>query len=214
MGRLIRMTAMLVAMMSLWLAAAAQETVGEIAKVNGIAKLERGGKDFEVTLAMPLAIGDQLRTSANTEVSVTFKDGSRLELGESTSCTIDQYAITGSRRTKGLVALWGGHLRSIVKVLGGDAPNFEVHTPNAVAAVRGTEFETAFIDGRPCPEDRSCMRYTTVGVSKGVVAVSNPSNSAPPVEVGEGYETTVACASAATSPAPLGMQGMGAPGYH
>jgi len=58
------------------------------------------------------------------------------------------------------------------------------------------------------------MRYTTVGVSKGIVAVSNPSNPAPPTEVREGYETTVACESAATSPAPLGMEDLGAPGYH
>jgi hypothetical protein len=32
--------------------------------------------------------------------------------------------------------------------------------------------------------------------------------------VNEGYETTVACEAPATSPAPLGMEEMGAPGYH
>ena len=193
---------------------AAQEAVGEITKVSGIAKLDRGAKELDVASALPVAVGDKIRTSSNAQVSVTFKDGSKLELGESSSFTVDQYAITGSRRTKALIALWGGHLHSIVSVVVGDAPNFEVHSPNAVAAVRGTNFETAFIEGRPCPEDRSCMRYTTVGVSRGVVAVSNPSNAAPAVEVAEGYETTVACESAATSPAPLGMEGMGAPGYH
>jgi hypothetical protein len=34
------------------------------------------------------------------------------------------------------------------------------------------------------------------------------------VQVTEGYETTVACDAPATSPAPLGMEEMGAPGYH
>ena len=53
------------------------------------------------------------------------------------------------------------------------------------------------------------MRYTTVGVSSGIVVVSNPSNPRARVEVGEGYETTVPCESAATSPAPLGMEGHG-----
>ena len=58
------------------------------------------------------------------------------------------------------------------------------------------------------------MRYTTVGVFHGVVAVANIANPAQAVQVTEGYETTVACERPATSPAPLGMEEMGAPGYH
>jgi len=192
----------------------AQEAVGAIAKVTGAATLERGGKELAVAVAMPISIGDKIRTLKNAQVSVTFRDGSSAELGESSYLTIDRYALSGSTRTSGLLALWAGRLHTIVKVATGNEPSFEVHTPNAVVAVRGTDFETAFIDNRACPEDRSCMRYTTVGISKGVVAVSNPSNPAPPTEVREGYETTVACESAATSPAPLGMEDLGAPGYH
>ena len=194
--------------------AAAQEAVGEFTKASGIANLEHAGKNVAVAIGMSVTTGDKIRTSQNAQVWVTFKDGSKVELGESSSFTVGQYALSGTTRKSALLQLWGGHLRSIVTAAVGDAPPFEVHTPNAIAAVRGTEFETAFVEGRPCPEDRSCMRYTTVGVSSGSVAVSNPSNSAPPVEVGEGYETTVACEAAATSPAPLGMEGMGAPGYH
>jgi ferric-dicitrate binding protein FerR (iron transport regulator) len=192
---------------------AAQE-VGVTSKVSGIAKLARGGKELDAVPAMPVAIGDRIRTMKSAQVSVTFTDGSIAELGESSSFTIDRYALSGAARKSGLLKLWRGKLRTIVKVATGSAPSFEVHTPNAVVAVRGTDFETAYIADRPCPEDRSCMRYTTVGVSSGVVAVSNPSNSAPPLEVREGYETTVACESAATPPAPLGMEGLGAPGYH
>ena len=213
MYRVIRVTAIAFAMMSVGLIAAAQESVGEISKVNGIAKVERSGKELEAATAMPVMIADTIRTPAGVQVTVTFKDDSEVELGESTSFTVDQYQFAGSKRTKGLLALHGGHLRSLVKIAAGE-PNFEVHTPNAVASVRGTEFETAFIEGRPCPEDRSCLRYTTVDVFSGVVVVSNPANPAPPREVGEGYSTTVACESAATSPAPVGMEGLGGPGYH
>src|ERR1700676_582465 len=116
--------------------AGAQDSVGEITEVRGIAKVERGGKDFEAAASMPVAIGDKIRTSPNAQVRVIFKDGTKVELGESSSFTIDQFAIAGSRRTKAVLALWVGHLRSIVKVAVGDPPNFEVHTPNAVAAVR------------------------------------------------------------------------------
>ncbi len=193
---------------------AAAQAVGSIAKVVGTAKLERGGNEIAVAVPMPVSIGDKIRTMKNAQVTVTFRDGSSAELGESSYLTIEGYALTGSTRTSGLLALWAGRLRTIVKVATGKAPSFEVHTPNAVVAVRGTDFETAFIDNRPCPEDRSCMRYTTVGVFQGIVAVSNPANPAPPTAVSVGYETTVACESAATSPAPLGMEDLGAPGYH
>jgi hypothetical protein len=122
--------------------------------------------------------------------------------------------MTSTTRTEASISLWEGHLRAIVNVISGGAPNFQVHTPNAIAAVRGTEFETAYIKDRPCPEDRTCMRYTTVEVFHGVVAVANSTNPAQTIQVNEGYETTVACESPATSPAPLGMKEMGAPGYH
>lgn len=194
--------------------AAAMEVVGEVSQLSGSAKLERSGSVLDVAQAMPVVVGDKIRTAANGQVWVTFHDGSKVELGESSTFTIDRYALSGSTRTSALLTLWGGHLHSIVSVITGSPPAFEVHTPNSVAAVRGTDFESAFIEGRPCPEDRSCMRYTTVGVSKGVVEVSNPGNSAPAVQVTEGYETTIPCESPPTSPAPLGIEELGAPGYH
>ncbi len=57
------------------------------------------------------------------------------------------------------------------------------------------------------------MRYTTVEVFKGLVSVANTATPAATVQVNEGYETTVACESPATPPAPLGMSEMGSPGY-
>lgn len=191
----------------------AQDVVGEVTGITGVAKLARGGKEIDVAASMSIETHDKLRTMAKAQLTVTLHDGSKLILSESSSCTIDEYTIVAALRKEASIGLWAGRLRAIVKMLGGP-PNFQVHTPNAVAAARGTEFETAYIAGRPCPEDRSCMRYTTVGVFHGVVAVSNISNPAQAVRVSEGYETTVACESPATAPAPLGMEEMGAPGYH
>jgi ferric-dicitrate binding protein FerR (iron transport regulator) len=193
---------------------AAQDVVGEISKLSGSAKIERGAGVLAVAEAMPVVVGDKLRTEASGQVWITFHDGSKVELGESSSMTIDNYALSGSTRKSALLKLWGGHLHTIVAVVS-TPPVFEVHTPNATAAARGTEFDTAFVEGHPCPEDHSCMRYTTVGVSKGIVEVSNPLNTAAPsVQVGEGYETTIPCESPATSPAPIGMEDLSAPGYH
>ena len=192
----------------------AQDTIGEVTSVSGAATLERGGSEVALVLSTPIRVRDTIRTAAKSEITITLSDGSKLVLSESSSCTIDQYSLTAAARRQGSIGLLGGHLRAIVNTMGGAVPDFQVHTPNATAAVRGTEFETAYIIGRPCPEDRSCMRYTTVGVFHGVVAVANVSNPAQTVLVSEGYETTVACEAPATSPAPLGMEEMGAPGYH
>ena len=192
----------------------AWDTVGEVTGLTGAANITRGGSSFMAALSMQIQIHDELEVISTAQLTVTFHDGSKLILSESGRYSIDQYAITSTTRTDASIALWAGHLRAIVNVISGSAPNFQVHTPNAIAAVRGTEFETAYIKDRPCPEDRSCMRYTTVEVFHGVVAVANSSNPAQAVQVTEGYETTVACEAPATPPAPLGMKEMGAPGYH
>ena len=192
----------------------AQATVGEVTSITGIAKLVRGASELDLAQSMPVEVRDRLSTAPAAKLTVTFHDGSKLFLSESSSYTIDQYEIATTARRQAEIELWAGHLRAIVNLGAGGVPDFEVHTPNAITAVRGTEFETAFIEGRPCPEDHSCLRYTTVGVFHGVVAVANISNPAQAVLVTEGYETTVACEAPATSPAPLGMEEMGAPGYH
>ncbi len=192
----------------------AQDIVGEATSITGVAKLDRAGNNVDIVPAMPIEVGDKLRTAAKAELTVTFRDGSKLILSESSSYAIDQYAMTASTRRQASIGLWAGHIRAIVTMGIGGVSAFQVHTPNAVATVRGTEFETAYIADRPCPEDRSCMRYTTVGVFHGVVAVANISKPSQAVQVTEGYETTVACEAPATAPAPLGMEEMGAPGYH
>ena len=56
-----------------------------------------------------------------------------------------------------------------------------------------------------------------VGVGKQILlADRSEANAKVAAEVlgNAGYETTVACEAPATSPAPLGMEEMGAPGYH
>jgi len=94
--------------------------------------------------------------------------------------------------------------------------NFEIHTPNGVAAARGTDFEVEFIEGKPCPADPSCLRYTTVGVYQGVVVVANPTSPAGslPVTVTAGYQTTIPCESPPTASSRWGAEELRAPGYH
>src|SRR5205807_6382884 len=138
-------------------------------------------------------VGDKLETATHSDVTVQLIDGSELTLADSTSIIIGQ-ALMSVSRTDAAVALFKGKVRSIVNLTGGSLPNFEIHTPNAVAVVRGTDFETQYIEGKPCPGFPQCLRYTDVGVYKGIVEVHNPTSAKPiRVKVTSGYETTVPC---------------------
>ncbi|HTW89891.1 MAG TPA: FecR family protein [Candidatus Binataceae bacterium] len=191
----------------------AQRPIGTVTRIDGVAMLERGGRSLKVGPGTAVAIGDKLVASANGRLTVTLDDGDQLILAESTSIVIQGSAgIGGNLATP--IQLVGGHLRSLVDAgLRGLSRPFEVHTPNAITAVRGTDFETAYIEGKPCPGFPDCLRYTDVGVYKGVVEVTNPADLKASVRVTEGYETTVPCELAPSSPAPLGIGDLMGPGY-
>ena len=165
---------------------------------------------------MPILRNDEIITDARSGVTITLLGGTRLTLSESTSVIIDQSVVAADKQSKSIVHLLGGQLRSIVASVGTVSGNFEVHTPNAIAATRGTDFEVAFIEGKPCPEQPTCRRYTTVGVYKGIVDVSNPTSteSNHAVAVTAGYQANVPCELVPLSPSPWGIEELGTPGYN
>jgi len=192
--------------------ALAQESVGSVTELEGTAELFRAKQEFNVAIKMPVIARDKLQTMAKSSLTVTLLGGSQLRLAELSTMVIDDAA--ADARSNTTISLMLGHLRAVVHTAVGAPPHFEVHTPNAIVGVRGTEFRTAYIEGKPCPGFPTCLHYTEVGVFKGVVEVRNPTNpKAAPVRVTEGYETTVPCDLPPSSAAPLGMNELGAPGY-
>ncbi|HLX38069.1 MAG TPA: FecR family protein, partial [Candidatus Binataceae bacterium] len=133
-------------------------------------------------------------------------DGSQIEVGEASNMTIDNHVLApagGRAETK--VSLFGGVLRSVVSATGG-APNFEVHTPNAVAAVRGTRWDTAYTEGEARPTYGDCHKFSDVVVYEGVVELRN-TNAPSGINIPAGYEATVPCDVQSTLPGPIGMTG-------
>jgi FecR protein len=194
--------------------AAAQGPAGSLIDLQGGVMVERGGHATPAAKAMMIMLGDKIETSNDSSVTILLADGSQLTLAESSAMVIDSSMI-GPGRSDSMIELFQGKLHSVINPRNGSLPEFEVHTPNAVAGVRGTDFETEYIAGKPCPGFPQCLRYTDVGVYKGVVEVRNPtSTSAVTVRVSGGYETTVPCELPPASPGPLGMGDLTAPGYH
>jgi len=192
--------------------AVAQVSAGSITAVDGIATVAHAGRSLPAALAMKVFTGDTLTTGVHSSLTVALDDGSRLILSESSSFVVTRVSPRASNPGS-VVDLLRGHLRSIVHFAPGE--HFEVHTPNASIGVRGTNFETAYIQGKPCPGFPQCLRYTDVGVYKGVVEVHNPTSTKPVfVRVAAGYETTVPCEMPPAAPSPLGMGAIIAPTYH
>ena len=190
--------------------ARAQQIVGTVTELSGSAQIQRVGATISVVQGMSVDLHDRLVTSVASSATVRLTSGITMTLGEHTNLTFDQN-VTTSGTGPTLLNLVEGGLRSIVPVLLG-TQSFEIHTPNATTAVRGTDFDTTYIEGVVRPGYEGCQRYTDVRVREGVVAVSNLANPTEVVEIEAGYETTVPCELPPLNAGPLGIAGAAGPG--
>ena len=190
--------------------------VGLITAIEGDVILVRNGQTLKVAPSMALQANDKVTTGIGSRVTIRFGDNSTLGLEESATIIINEGVVGAPASGIRSVGLLGGHLHTIFNagLRGVGAANFDVRTPNAIAGVRGTEFDTAYISGTPCPGFPNCLRYTDVAVLKGRVEVRNPLNpKAAPVIATGGYETTVPCEEPPATPSPLGLDKMLSPSY-
>lgn len=185
------------------------QQVGTVTELKGSAQIQRAGATVAVAQGIPVQLHDRLVTSAKSSATVTLTGGATLSLAENTNLVFDQSVVGGGRSTQ--LNLFEGGLRSIVPPVVRNE-TFEIHTPNAVAAVRGTDFDTTYSDGAARPGFGGCQRYTDLRVREGTVAVSNLSNPAGEVDVEAGYETTVPCLLPPLNAGPLGIAGAAGPG--
>lgn len=208
-ARLTLISAAAVVLLTLTFAArvSAQAPVaGTISTASGAVQVQRGAVVTGVSPGTAVEVGDRVITGPGGHATITLTDGSQLELGEASNLVIDNQALAPSGgRAATRVSLFGGVLRSVVSATGG-TPNFEVHTPNAVAAVRGTRFDTAYSEGAARPTYGDCRKFSDVVVYEGVVSLRNP-NASNGIDVPAGYEATVPCEVNATLPGPIGMTG-------
>jgi hypothetical protein len=170
-------TAAVAALVILTAGGARAQTNGKLTQAQG-AVYVKTGEDAEQPGKVGATVpgGSRIRTGADGQAEVVFPDGSKMQVRPST-----QVALSGAKRTeqKSSVVLFFGRVWSKVsRSVSGDT-SYEVSTPNAVAGVRGTEFETAVADDGTAK----------VRVTEGKVAVGSDvdSNSE---EVGKGQETT------------------------
>ena len=174
-------------------AAHAQSTVGTITQIQGTANIQRAGATIAAATNMPILLHDKISTEANSSLTIGLVDNSSLQLGASSTLTIDSSILVNGVGAPSQVGLLGGHLHSIiVGAMRGSSTTFEVNTPNAIGAVRGTEWDTGY-DEDEHEGSHGCRKRTTLDVEDGTVEFCN--NASPPEckDVGKGKHSEIRC---------------------
>jgi len=95
-----------------------------------------------VKLGESVLFKDTYETKSQSRLKLLFEDDSILSLGENTRLEIAEniYDPAQNRRST-VVKMVNGSVRALVgKIFGGSGSKFEIHTPTAAAAARGTYF--------------------------------------------------------------------------
>lgn len=146
----------------------AEEIIGTIQEVSGQTIISATGvEDAEAKVGMQIPAGYSVSTKANSKAVLKLVDGSLITISESSSIVLNEALITpDDSAKKSSIGLLFGKIG--LKIQKGDGKDVKVHTPTAIAAVRGTEFEVALAsDGS-----------TVVGVDEGNVNMATDGGDA------------------------------------
>jgi hypothetical protein len=162
--------------------------VGKLTQVEGTVDALREGAlpAVSVKAGDPVFVKDVIRTKSQSKAEITFSDGNILIISQRSRIDISEY-FTEETRSRGIIRLQRGKVEA--KILDKNvrrisispkANLFEIHTPCAVAGVRGTKYHT-YQNGP----------YTTIYVEEGTVYVYNPKFPDQIIEVHAGEAVTI-----------------------
>jgi hypothetical protein len=123
---------------------AVAEPVGFVAGVEGSIEMFAIGASAwtAAMLDSEVQIGDTLRTGPSAAVKILLVDDTLLSIGEDTEVVIDSMLVgPAATGEASVLQLLRGQMRARVGEAFGGPTRLEVHTPTAVAGVKGTEFE-------------------------------------------------------------------------
>jgi hypothetical protein len=140
----------------------AADDAGRIVALKGKAVILRDNKTVDAVLKDTIMLRDTVETREASRLKMLFKDDSILTLAEKSRLVIREYLGAGDKKKgKSVFNLMEGKLRSLV-----GNNEFEVHTPTAVVAARGTYFITA-------TGIEEGILFTVVTVIEGVVDIAH-----------------------------------------
>lgn len=106
-----------------------------------------GAVEASPSAGTEIRLGDRLKTGQGGNAVIQFADGSRLTLYAASEMRFDHLSAHGETgMVDSRLRLIEGRLDTQVNPAVGPGSRFEVHTPSAVSAVRGTEYRAAVQD--------------------------------------------------------------------
>ncbi|MHB8380903.1 MAG: FecR family protein [Candidatus Binataceae bacterium] len=186
----------------------AQTGDGTVTVVTGGVQILHAGTSSPASVGTAVFNGDEVDTAAASSATVTLADKSTLEIGESSKVKLDIPHSGATAPGVDRISLLAGVVRSaVVRAASVGAPTYEVHTPNAVAAARGTKYDVSYQEGVDRKQFEGCHRFTDVAVYDGVVDVANTAAPANTVQLHPGYKSIVPCALVPTAAAAIAAAG-------
>jgi hypothetical protein len=151
-------------------ASAATEAIAKFSKTEGKVDVLKGGALPAVSAKNgdTVFLKDIVRTKSSSQAEVIFTDGTVLRIGQRSRIDISEYA-TKDKTGKTIINLPRGKVEALVppstskQIADSKSKRFEIHTPNAVAGVRGTNY-IVYIEND----------ITWVLVKEGSVTIYNP----------------------------------------
>lgn len=114
--------------------------IGEFASVVGDVRQTRAGADTQPATKTPIQMKDRIATGRDGAATMVFTDESTISLAPNSRLEIKEFLFKEKSR-KGVFSLGIGKMTADVKKYIGGDNTFEVHSPTAIAGVRGTGFE-------------------------------------------------------------------------
>ena len=143
----VRFVAIFFLALSFGVAVARAASVGMVTKVENQAQI---GSSQAVVGSLVQA-NDQVSTGPKSRLEISFRDNTKLTLGENAKVVIDRYVFNPEESTGELVLSTGAAAFRMVTGKIGDMQNkkINVSAPFAALAVRGTDFWWGTVDGQP-----------------------------------------------------------------
>ena len=111
-----------------------------IAKQGEVKVLHQGETEWkDILLRSKVYEKDIIETKANSKVKILFLDESLMNIGENSKMEITEQNYEPGKKRVSVYNVLAGKVRILVGKVSGEESKFEVRTPTALAAVRGTE---------------------------------------------------------------------------
>ncbi len=160
-------------LLSLLLASGAHASIGNITELQGTAiEIKRGGSTLKATKDTKIESNDMVSVGSNTNLTITFADGSTAKITQNSKLIIDDFVYDPKGNSKAGMRVALGTVRMASGAIAKqDAKRVNISTPTAAIAVRGTDFamtvselgESTVVLLPTCKDDREATRVELPG---------------------------------------------------